>query len=303
MYILRSQIPDYLRGSELYKSLNLDDDEIDVGRYYPPETEDVNNMSDFRLLFHIYSYWDAKLPLSYLKYIEKNRGDVLDFLFDNINIFLALIIIKIMYPDEIVNNMRDFEALFYIYNKFGLRDSSSFFEYLDANRKNVIQFLFKKYDYKKSQILIQYAMEPQIILDIYKEVNGKFYYYAITITLKSNLIETDIYRQVIHIEDNEEYNYSYAYVGSGMFKLNKVLNKLNKFIENFSSETNDFFGLEGENYINQHGFILENGILEIRSLENETKISINEFTKPIFLKLFNKLYTELSNNTQFITIE
>lgn len=84
MRILFSQVPEYLHDSELYLSFSDNSDnqeiEIDVNGEIPPETEDINNIHDYILMFSVYDRWVKYLSKSYFKFEDQNKIEIIKFL-------------------------------------------------------------------------------------------------------------------------------------------------------------------------------------------------------------------------------
>lgn len=77
--------PEYLKESEWYiTTYNLygEEGEVEVGKWYPPENQNVNNLEDFENLFHTYEIWGLNHGEQFLKFILTNRDEVLEFLFN-----------------------------------------------------------------------------------------------------------------------------------------------------------------------------------------------------------------------------
>lgn len=87
MYIKYSDIPNWLHNSELYLFYKnnidneYDDFLIEIDEYYPPSTDEINNLSDFIKLFYIYDRWGLEYNINFWEYIYKNPNNVLEFLY------------------------------------------------------------------------------------------------------------------------------------------------------------------------------------------------------------------------------
>ena len=85
MLISFQEVPEFLYKSDRYIStyeIYGEESEFEVGIFYPPENENVNNLEDFKLLFHTYDIWGLDHGEEFMRFITRNRDEVLDFLLD-----------------------------------------------------------------------------------------------------------------------------------------------------------------------------------------------------------------------------
>ena len=86
MLLKIAEVPEFLHKSDRYIStyeIYGEESEFKVGGFYPPKNEDVKNLEDFKLLFHTYDIWvHPRYGHQFIEFIETNRDEVLDFLFN-----------------------------------------------------------------------------------------------------------------------------------------------------------------------------------------------------------------------------
>src|SRR5258708_17684338 len=132
MSIYFSEVPEYLHYSEYYKLLdNREDDEdfeVIVGKYYPPENDEVNNINDFILLFHVYGMWGSRYSKSFIDFMEKNRLEVGGYLKSIEN--------------EFTHAKKLLEELFIVYIPIIIEDIGVTVGKLHFNKKDAIIDLF-----------------------------------------------------------------------------------------------------------------------------------------------------------------
>lgn len=80
MEINISDIPDFLRDSEFYKNLDLNNEEV-ITISKLKINDQVNNIFDFKDLFKTLNFFlSNKFPKNFIKYYQKNSQEVFDYL-------------------------------------------------------------------------------------------------------------------------------------------------------------------------------------------------------------------------------
>uniref|UniRef100_A0A6C0AE00 Uncharacterized protein n=1 Tax=viral metagenome TaxID=1070528 RepID=A0A6C0AE00_9ZZZZ len=93
MEIKISEVPKYLRKSELYKNFNHDDDSIIIAKYMKNSDKEFNNFEDLKEYFKTANFWDYNLD----KYISEEAKK---FILENKKLSIPL-----LYKYDISKNM------------------------------------------------------------------------------------------------------------------------------------------------------------------------------------------------------
>lgn len=151
MNILLSDIPEYLKRSDLYKNMlqeNLDQIHLELENKIPQE-EKCDNLDEYIQLFKVYNFWCCNPGKSFTEYQERNKIDVLKFLISVIDKydFAKLLINEIYLPPKLdVNYQISDTKRIIIINEVEIEIDTKLYivslEIKDTSMNNNIQFKF-----------------------------------------------------------------------------------------------------------------------------------------------------------------
>lgn len=202
--MLFSEIPSYLVESNLYEELlgGYDGVDFELGEdvLVPPECESVSSLEDFEKMFKIYGFWGIKAypdkyPVDFMKYIDNNRYEVLNYLYSLDN-SQAKLLIKEIISDLDVNFKYTLNLVGYVKLEHTLRKNNIGIDGKMYNLSFSINSRTVKHDFLSSTLFI--ASNDYLVLTDY----------GILFDNKSNLFINMLDKIIENISKGKNFNIS-----------------------------------------------------------------------------------------------